>query len=375
MTSTTDVREPEQQAAGDGGTAGGSFRSLSLAMVLGFRRDKAALFFTIVFPLMFLVLFGGIFGNQTSSRVDVQQVGAAPVLEQALAGGGAELGQSLKVTRTDDRADALKKVKKGDADAVVEQRGDQLIVHTSAADQVKSATAQGILNSVVQAANQSATGQAPKFGFSAQRVEDESLKAIQFFTPGLLGWALASAGVFGASQTLVSWRTKGILRRLRLSPVPIRTVFAARVTVSLGIALVQFVVFIAVAQLPLFGLHLERYWWMAVPMVLSGVLAFLAIGMVVGAWAKTQEAAQTVTQLIVMPMAFLGGSFFPLDVAPKWLQALSYAFPLRYLNEGMLNVMGRGLGPMSALPQIGVLLGIAVLATLVAVRLFRWDDT
>jgi ABC-2 type transport system permease protein len=139
------------------------------------------------------------------------------------------------------------------------------------------------------------------------------------------------------------------------------------------VALVQFALFVLVAQLPMFGLQLNGACWMAIPMVISGVLAFLSIGMVVGAWAKTQETAQAVTQLIVLPMAFLGGSFFPLDAAPGWMKTLSYIFPLRYLNEGMLNVMGRGLGPMSALPQIGVLVGVAVVGALIAVRLFRWE--
>lgn len=350
-----------------------SFKSLSRAMYLGFKRDRTALFFTILFPLMFLLIFGGIFGHQTTSKVNVVEVGKAPILEQAVTQGAEELGKVMKVTRTSDRAAALRKVEKGDADAAVEQRGAQLVVHYSAADQVKSGTVRGLMDSIVQAANQDATGRPPTYTMSAQQVEDDSLKAIQFFTPSLLGWALASAGVFGASQTLVSWRTKGILRRLQLSPAPIPTVFAARVAVSLAIALVQFALFVLVAQLPMFGLQLSGAWWMSIPMVIAGVLAFLSIGMLIGAWAKTQETAQAVTQLVVLPMAFLGGSFFPLDAAPGWMKTLSYIFPLRYLNEGMLNVMGRGLGPMSALPQIGVLVGVAVVGALIAVRLFRWE--
>jgi ABC-2 type transport system permease protein len=350
-----------------------SFKSLSRAMYLGFKRDRTALFFTILFPLMFLLIFGGIFGHQTTSKVNVVEVGKAPILEQAVTQGAEQLGKVMKVTRTSDRAAALRKVEKGDADAAVEQRGAQLVVHYSAADQVKSGTVRGLMDSIVQAANQDATGRPPTYTMSAQQVEDDSLKAIQFFTPSLLGWALASAGVFGASQTLVSWRTKGILRRLQLSPAPIPTVFAARVAVSLAIALVQFALFVLVAQLPMFGLQLSGAWWMSIPMVIAGVLAFLSIGMLIGAWAKTQETAQAVTQLVVLPMAFLGGSFFPLDAAPGWMKTLSYIFPLRYLNEGMLNVMGRGLGPMSALPQIGVLVGVAVVGALIAVRLFRWE--
>lgn len=350
-----------------------SFKSLSRAMYLGFKRDRTALFFTILFPLMFLLIFGGIFGHQTTSKVKVLQIGKAPVLEQAVAQGGEEVGKVMKVTRTSDRAAALRKVEKGDADAAVEQRGNQLVVHYSAADQVKSGTVRGLMDSIVQSANQAATGKPPAYTMSAQQVEDDSLKAIQFFTPGLLGWALASAAVFAASQTLVTWRTKGILRRLQLSPAPIPIVFAARVAVSVGVALVQFALFVLVARLPVFGLRLEGAWWMAVPLLVAGVLAFLSIGMLVGAWARTQEAANAVTQLIVLPMAFLGGSFFPLDQAPGWMQTVSYVFPLRYLNEGMLNVMSRGLGAESVLTEIGILLGVAVVGALIAARLFRWE--
>jgi ABC-type multidrug transport system permease subunit len=351
------------------------FRSLARAMFLSFKRDKRAMFFTILFPLMFLVIFGGLYGNASTSKVKVLEIGSVPVLDGALAHDPAGVKEILTITKVTDRDAALKKVGKGDADAAVEQRGDQMLVHYSASDGVKAGTAQGILNALVQETNLAATGKPPAYTLVAQRVEDKSLKAIQFITPGMLGWALSSAAMFGAAQTLVTWRTKGILRRLQLSPVPIRNVFGARVAVSLGVALIQTAVFLFVAQLPMFGLKLTGAWWMSIPVVLAGVLAFLAIGMVVGAWAKTQDSAQTVIQMVTFPMVFLGGSFFPLDSAPKWLQTISYVVPLRYLNQGMLNVMGRGLGPASALPQIGVLLGIALVASLVAVKLFRWDET
>ncbi|MEV5572928.1 ABC transporter permease [Spirillospora sp. NPDC052269] len=353
-----------------------SFKSLSRALFFGFRRDRGALFFTILFPLLFLVIFGGVFGKQSTGKVKVVEIGAVPVLDQAVAHDpSGDLGKTVKISRNDDRAAALKKVGKGDADAAVEQSGGRIVVHYSGADQVKSGVVQSIVQQVANSANLAATGRPPTYTVAGQRVEDDSIKGINFFTPSLLGWALASAGMFGASQTLVLWRTKGLLRRLRLAPVPIPTVFGARIVVSLGIALGQLAVFLLVAQLPFFGLKLQHAWWMSIPLVICGVLTFLSLGMLVGAWAKTQETAQTVTQLIVLPMAFLGGSFFPLDYAPKWMQVLSYIFPLRYLNEGMLNVMARGLGPASALPQMAILLGIAVVAGGIAARLFRWDAT
>lgn len=350
------------------------FQSLARAMFLGFRRDRTALFFTIALPLLFLLVIGGLFAKQSTPKSKVLEIGSVAVVDQMPAGMRAGFEKSLKITKIGDRDAALDKVKKGDYDAALEQNGDQVVIHYSAADQVKSGTAEGQVEGLVQAANQAASGRPPKYRLRATQVEDDSLKAIQYITPGLLGWALAAAGMFGASTTLVTWRTKGLLRRLRLSPIPIRTLFAARVAVSLGTALVQAVLFIGVATLPFFGLRLTHDWWMVIPMVVSGMLAFLAIGMLIGAWAKTQEAAQAVTQLVVLPMAFLGGSFFPIDQAPKWLRVVTEIFPLRHLNEGMLKVVARGAGPASVLPQIGILLGFALVAATIAVRVFRWEQ-
>jgi len=72
-------------------------------------------------------------------------------------------------------------------------------------------------------------------------------------------------------------------------------------------------------------------------------------------------------------MAFLSGSFFPLDGAPAWLRRLSELLPLKHLNEGMLDVLVRGQGPSSALVPLAILAGFAVVVTLLAARLFRWD--
>jgi ABC-2 type transport system permease protein len=108
--------------------------------------------------------------------------------------------------------------------------------------------------------------------------------------------------------------------------------------------------------------------------VLVGTLAFLSIGLLAGSWAKTPEAANGIAQLVILPMAFLSGSFFPLDNAPGWLRTLSQIFPLKHMNQAMLDVMVRGKGPASVLPELGILAGFAIVVSLLAVRLFRWDD-
>jgi ABC-2 type transport system permease protein len=348
--------------------------SLSKAMLLGFVRDRAALFFTILFPLMFLVLFGGLLKDTGVSKVDVMQVGAVPVLDAMPADARAEFDKVVKVDRQDDEAAALRAVREGDVAAAIEQEGDTLVVHYSAADQVRAGTVRTVFNSLVEGANQAASGQPPRFSLTTQQVEDESLQTIQFITPGLLGWAVATGAMFGAALTLVTWRQKRLLRRLRLAPIGASAVVAARVGISVLIALGQTAIFIGVAMLPYFGLRLTTYWWMSIPLIVAGTLAFLSIGLLAGSWAKSQEAASGVVNIIVLPMAFLSGSFFPLDNAPAWLRTVSEVFPLKHLNDAMLDVMARDRTPLSVLPEIGILLGFAVVITAISARLFKWDD-
>jgi ABC-2 type transport system permease protein len=350
------------------------FRSLSRAMVLGFVRDRTALFFTVVFPLMFLVLFGSLFKDSGAPKAKVVEIGSVEVLDQIPSDARGQLDKVLTITKTTDAAKAIDSVRKGDYEAAIEQQGDRVIVHYSAADQVRAGVVQGIMESLVQDANLAATGTPPKLKLDAAQVEDRSLKTIQYITPGLLGWAIATGATFGAALTLVTWRQKKILRRLRLSPVRLPSVIGARVGVSIAIALGQTAIFVGVAMLPYFGLKLSNAWWMSVPLVIAGTLAFMSMGLLAGAWAKTSEAATAVANLIVLPMAFLSGSFFPLDNAPSWLQQIAKIFPLRHLVTAMQDVMVRGKSAVSVLPEIGLLLAIAVVLAAIAGKLFRWDD-
>ena len=348
------------------------FTALSLAIVRGFVRDKASVFFALIFPLMFLVLFGGIFADDEPAKVDLVGVGEVPFVDELPAPARDAFDATFETRRDADRAHALDEVRKGDADVALEQRGDQLIAHYTQTEQAEAAITQGALRSFVDGANVGLSGAPPRYALETVAVEDDSLTAIQFVTPGLLGWAIAMSAAFGAAATLQGWRQTKLLRRLQLAPVSTRTVVAARITVTLAIALVQMAIFLGLGA-GAFDLQLTGAWWMAVPLIVVGTLCFMAVGLLAGALTRTAEAAVNAANFIVLPMAFLSGSFFPLDSTPAWLRTLSEALPLKHLNEGMLDVMVRGEGPAAALAPMGVLALFAVVVTLVAARLFRWD--
>ncbi|MET7639623.1 ABC transporter permease [Streptomyces sp. NPDC005438] len=350
------------------------FLQLSKAMVLGLARDRAAVFFMLVFPLMFLVLFGALFKNDATPHAKVVQVGQVAVLDKMPAETKKQIEKSLTITKSSDREDALRQVRGGDQDAMITQRDGEVRLQYSAADQARAGNVRGVINAMVQQANVAATGKPPAYTLKTATVEDDSLQAIQFLAPGLLGWAIAMGGAFSAAFVLVNWRKKRILRRLWLAPIGAGTVIGARIGVSLALAFAQTAIFLGVATLPYYGLQLTGMWWLSIPLVVCGTLAFMSVGLLVGSWAKTEEAANGLMQIIILPMAFLSGSFFPLDATPDWVQSISQVLPLKHLNTAMQQVLSRGGGWGDVLPTMGGLLLFTVVLTALAARLFKWDD-
>jgi ABC-2 type transport system permease protein len=349
-----------------------AFSSLSLAILRGFLRDRSSLFFAVVFPLMFLVVFGTFLGDQTQSKVDLVQIGDVTFVDRLPDGAREAWDNTFDVTHTDDAAAALSEVRKGDADVAIEMRGDTLVAHYTQTDQTKAAITQGALRAFVDGTNVALSGQPPTFDLETEAVEDDSLKTIAFVTPGLLGWAIAMSAAFGAAATLQVWRQSKLLRRLQLAPVSTRTIVGARVAVTVGIALGQMAIFLGLA-VGAFGLRLTGAWPMAIPLLVVGTLCFMSVGLLAGAVAKSTEGAVNMANFCVLPMSFLSGSFFPLDGAPHWLQVVSLMLPLRHLNDGMLDVMVRGQGPSAVLLPMLVLAAFAAVITLLAARLFRWE--
>jgi ABC-2 type transport system permease protein len=239
---------------------------------------------------------------------------------------------------------------------------------------VQAGTVRQIVASVVNGANLAATGQPPAITLTAQQVESDEFTPIQFLAPGILSWGVATSAAFGAALTLVAWRKRQVLRRLRLSPAPVWTIVGARVGVSLLVALMQAVLFLGVALLPAFGLQLAGQWWMALPILLCGTCSFLAVGLLVGAVAKTEEAASAIANFVVLPMAFLSGIFFDLSAAPAWVQAASRVLPLGWMNDGIADVLVRGEGVGTVWLPCLVLLGFAVVVGAAATRFFRWES-
>lgn len=329
-------------------------------------RNRGGLFFSLFFPLLFMVIFGLIFGNSGTTRSKLDTVGSGPLIP-ALAQTGA-----VDVHEVATAAEARKAVKDGRADGALVITHGQAALYYSNTYPAQAAALVGVVRGVANKLSLAATGQAPSVRVEARSVDSASLKYIDFLVPGLLAMALCQSAVFGIAGAMVSYRERGIFRRLRVTPLPLYEFASARIVAMLLLALAQTAVLLAVGRI-LFGIHLGIDFAALVPLVVLGALCFITVGFLIGAVSRTQDTAAALGNVITLPMVFLAGVFFPLTTAPAWLRDVSRFLPLTYLADGLRDVAIRGHSIASTATALLVLGCVTVAVAAVSVRVFRWD--
>ncbi len=207
---------------------------------------------------------------------------------------------------------------------------------------------------------------------TTQPIETMDIGFIEFFVPGILAMSLMNSGIIGLSTAFVTYREKGILRRIKVTPFSLTSFILARITTSLIVAVLQAVVLIGLGVL-VYGLQLRGSPLLILLTIMIGGLAFLSIGFALSGIARNTETAASYANLVTFPMLFLSGTFFAVDTLPTWLQGLTRILPLRYLIDALREPMMRGNGISETWPDLLVLLGVFVVAMLIAVRFFKWD--
>jgi ABC-2 type transport system permease protein len=186
----------------------------------------------------------------------------------------------------------------------------------------------------------------------------------------LVTWTLIT--LLGASEVFVNERIGGTLRRLLSTPSEKATILSGKIGGRLSMGLLQMAVLIIAGAL-LFNIN-----WGNSPLALAMVvfsfgLAAVALGVMLGAFAKTRSQASNLTVMFSMLMAALGGAWWQLEVTPPLYQKVVQIFPSTWAMKGFNEVMVRGGGPMDVLPITFVLLGFALIFFIIGVRRLRFE--
>lgn len=351
-----------------------------------FFRDRLAIFFTIIFPLIFLFVFGGLSsgGNDVSFNVALINRSDSEFSRQFVQSlkNGKILDVKEDVTTLEQ---AKSKMSRSELDAAIilpDDFGDvkagnnypsglAQVIYTQNNQQSGSALT-SILEAQFKGINAEFVKTETPFSVEGEQLNERSLSAFDYTFAGLLGFAIVGMGIFGPVNVFPELKKMGILRRLSTTPLKtwqyfLSTMIGQAIIGILSLA-IMFVVAIAVFDLNVVGNYLELTIFLV-----FGIMMILGIGLAIGGWAKNERQAAPLSNIVVFPMLFLSGTFFPRYIMPEWLQNITSVLPLTPVIDGIRLVVTEGKHLIDILPQVGLIGLWMVIIYAIAFKVFRWE--
>jgi ABC-2 type transport system permease protein len=196
--------------------------------------------------------------------------------------------------------------------------------------------------------------------------------AADYLLTGMLGYGVATTAFAGLAITIVIRREYGLLKRIRATPLPPGLYLAAMLLSTLVVFAVQAVVLVGLGVLFFDAAAPARPLSLAAALLL-GAAAFAGIGLAASCLIRSAEGSSAAVNLILLPMAFLSGSFGPTEDYPSFLQAIGDVLPLKYVIDLVGNVYLDDDRVWSDPTAIAVVLVWGAAGLGVALRRFRWE--
>ena len=200
----------------------------------------------------------------------------------------------------------------------------------------------------------------------------DGFRAADVLIVGLIGYGCANTALAGLAITLVIRREAGILKRIRATPLPPTTYLASVLCSTLIVFVLQMLLTIALGVV-FYGAKGPENRLGLVAAALLGVACFAGLGFGTTALIRSAEGASAVVNLIVLPMAFLSGSFGPTRRYPEVLQWLADVLPLTYLIDLMNDIYLRGDSFHGHPKEIAIVAGWGLAGVVIAWRRFGWE--
>jgi ABC-2 type transport system permease protein len=362
-----------------------------------FSREKSAMFFTIAFPIILILVFGTIFLNQDNvsfdlSVQDLDQTDSSAQLLKIL-----ELNGKVKITTIDPAINATQYAKdrkltlvlvipRGYEKALARRLGlvggipnaafrdpnaSVTVTYIYDASSSPTATKIQLIRSGFAVVNQGMSGQPPFIRAAETPMLTKKYRFIEFFVPGIIAMSVMTSSLSGAVNMNAELRQKGVIRKLSTTPITRTDWILSNILYQFILAVISTMAILVVSY-AVFSVRLQINAWLFVFLVLE-VFAFGGIGMILTRVANEAESATAAANFIMFPMMFLSGSFFPLEMMPRFLQTIAKILPLYYMNEGLRAAMVV-VDNMAALRYCAVIGAFAIVVFVLGINTTKWEE-
>jgi ABC-2 type transport system permease protein len=200
------------------------------------------------------------------------------------------------------------------------------------------------------------------------------LKTSVSYVPGIIAFGIIAAAFINLVVSVTAQRETGVLKRRRATPVPAVALIGGRALTSVVVAMTTTAILLGIGWAG-YAAHVPGRTAPALVLtVIVGTLSFCCLGFAVASIIHDQDAAQPVTQGLMLPLYFISGVFVPISTIPHWLVHIADVFPVRHLASALLtayNPHTRGAG--FAGTDLAIVAAWGVVGLIVAVRRFQWQ--
>ena len=337
---------------------------LTMMRVREFLREKEAVFWVFIFPVLMTFALGIAFRNTGPDKTLVAiEAGDAKATELANV-----LSRSPEISATvlspEQAAQALRS---GKVSIVVKPANDSFEYHFDPT-RPESRTARLLVDDALQRGK----GRTDVVNVGEQKITEPGARYVDFLVPGLIGMNLMGSGLWGLGFTVVIARSRKLLKRFAATPMR-RSHYLLSFMLSRLIFLVLEVGAVIIFAALAFGFTVRGSWLSVMISIVLGGFTFSGIGLLVAARPTTIEGVSGLMNFIMLPMWLLSGTFFSSERFPHVLQPFIQALPLTALNNVLRALMNEGASLSSNWLPIAILLFWCVVSFVVALKIFKWQ--
>ncbi len=354
------------------------------AFAKGYLRNPLGLFFSLIFPIILILIFGAVFSNTGSSAAPlaVQNLDHTTPASQAFLAAlnrtgavsmsfvPASAGNLSQYLAANSLSSGLV-LPAGFSSDVANRTPVRLVVYTNPSSGAEAGLVQGAVQGAAAASNLALAHGTEVILPVGVNVGSSSFKYIDYLVPGLIGFSVLVSPMFSMVNISSTWKRDKLFRQLALTPLTRSEWLTATIIWYILLAFLSAVLLVGVGR-GLFGAEVTIT-WLSLPFLLLAPVLFVALGLLAGSVSSTPESAGVIGNIITFPMMFLSGTFFPVSLFPAWLVPVARVLPLYYVISG-LNAAMIFNDPATVYANALVVLLVAAVFALLATRVFRWRE-
>ena len=354
--------------------------AITKASLRSMLRSPSAIVFSLAFPIIFILVFGFI-GGRSNYHFDVALSQNCDTVNPIYSWMNADSNTIIHSGTIEEKNAALLK---GKLDAIVDIKKSndsnsvyQLTIQTSTVSIQNGQLFRSVVKEVVSKISETALPNFQKFAIiqTPPPVQARVYQTIDFILPGQIGFSMLSAGVFGAAFVFFSLRQTLVIKRFFATPVSKTSIIIGEMLSRLIFQLTAALIIILIGKF-FFHFTLVHGFVTVLEMLFLcgfGLIIFMGFGFIVSGLAKNEASIPPLANIITLPQFLLAGTFFSTNVFPKWLQPISKALPLTYMNDAMRKVAFDGLGMWDIKIQLLIMLAWGIVVYAVAIKTFKWE--